>query len=604
MEIGVRKGRLKGDDDLKRQTTAVYPSALRVVDSTLGMPLPAITFTPHSTLNQIAAAHHRFGGYLSPPKIENEKHFFEYAKEIIETRMPTLQAHDVVDFDHWVSKYPAKRREYLKRLRESISQSVLEEVCVSKSFIKDEMYKTEPMEKAKAKMPRAIMSPTDDVKIFLGPIQEAIDKVFFKEFREWFVKGTDPKTWIEQLEKTFGGDPVCATDFSSFECHHRGIFSRIIHHWMMHALRGLPITRSHKRFLQRLVLGINHCDFSRIWVKIDMTLMSGVAWTSSGNGFLNYLICSYITLESKYQGLTGRELAQKVNEFKGKFEGDDGIFQDTGIRPELIKNLGVSLKLEHHPSYDKASFCSMVFATTEKKLCYEWKKAIVNLALPRKYAQASDKTHLALLRAKALSLKYMYGSSPVVGALCDKLLERTRSYDVRGILAELDPYHRDKLQWALDSKAHQTVDVVGESSRIVYEDAYGLTAEQQRKMEAEIKECNSNNISIDLLTYMNDTDLELLNYVTNSNDPVLIPPNPLPELLTIANEGRKFNNAAILPLSKPGDTPSVLACKAAQRAQNRRRHNLAARNDRETKGCQPIDYRVDGDLGFRDVACD
>jgi hypothetical protein len=470
-----------------------------------------------------------------PEAQENQQRFYEYARKFIRAYVPQLTRLDILNFDEWLARtpYSQARKDYLANVRDELTHAD-KKICDSKSFIKDESY-------GEPKNPRLINSPSDESKTILGPLQKAMDEKMFHDpiMSRWFIKGTDPRTWIDRMEETFHSEKVINTDFSSFECHHRGVFAKVIWFWQMHMSRNIFVSRCHKRMISRLIRGTNHSKLSKCTSDIDETLMSGVPWTSSANGILNLIINSYLAMNHKYPTQNVDFLVREALTFRGLFEGDDGLFEDVGQTEKAARDLGVKLDLIRCRDYSFASFCSMVAPRGETSLCYDFRKAFTNFTmLPAKYKDASETKCMALIRAKAMSYKYMYGNSPIVGAMAYKLLEMTKSIDYRPALDVLDERKRELVAKAADSKCAKEVPEISAYSRHIYSAVFGISAEDQIELEETIMTANSFPIRCDLQKFYKTRDIVLSSTHCNSwPEPELYPTKPPPPIAAIIADG-------------------------------------------------------------------
>lgn len=456
--------------------------SIRIVNPTTGLPdLTGFWMDPNHVDNQIAACVHRFGRDM--PMIEGKlgKDFTEYAKAFIVTHFTPLQPDEVLDFAAWLDKTPYSqgRKDYLTITRWE-AERLEETFCDSKSFLKKEGY-------GKIKQPRAINSYVDASKAILGPLQHAIDKKTFST--KWFVKGKNPNTWPQLLLERFGDNPVMGTDFSSFEAHHRGAFAFVVHYWVMHMVRDCGQSNAYLRLVSRMMRGTNKTEFSAIRAEIDERLMSGAMWTSSANGVLNLLIMSYLNARTCNKTAPPAELATNIDEyFQGFVEGDDGICIDRQVEQSLIDRLGVVLKFETASHFSRASFCGIVCDVSDPTKLEVIKDPIKVLRnffiIDGKYANSSDKVHMALLRAKAYSLMCNHHNSPIIGPLCDKVCEMTRGVSIR-VTSETD-FKRSFIEETLAKKLWQKKSHVTPASRLLTEEMFGVTCEQQLRFERTI----------------------------------------------------------------------------------------------------------------------
>lgn len=344
--------------------------------------------------------------------------FERYCQRFIVEEFEPVTGKDLPSFESWLEStpYSGARKRQLEALRKNMELN--DKAFDSQSFGKWEQY-------PKYKAMRAINSPSDLSKAILGPLIWASDKKTFKS--RFFVKGSDPKTWPEQLKKLFGTQRVVETDFTAFESTHGGVFARVVHFWLDHMTR-LARTDLQWQYINHLVMGTNRAVFKFITATVPQRLMSGSLWTSSANGVLNLMIMSYLSGRAQHPDITPEALADLMRqEFVGKVEGDDGITLDVGIRPEQIQRLGVILDFEPHDNYSQANFCGITCPLDGGSIIIDPMKVMRKFFLiPPKYMRSPPKVHLELLRAKALSYAYLFGECPIVGALASAVLRLTK----------------------------------------------------------------------------------------------------------------------------------------------------------------------------------
>lgn len=402
---------------------------------------------PCSQRNKIAACLHRFGRKSRERDPARLRHFTEYAKAFIERAFQPIEPSDVGTFEEWLeaSSYGEARKKHLRGVRESLHEIGTRKDRSCKSFIKWEGY-------VSAKVARAINSYSDESKVLLGPIIRAVDKATFRS--RWFVKGTNPKNWSQRMFDTFGLDPVVITDFSSFESHAEGPYAEITRHWMLHMLRGSQVPRSIKELISSMFVGTNRILFDDIRCEVLEKLMSGALWTSSANGVLNLCIMSYLSTQCLHPELPGAQLAElALSGFVGLVEGDDGICPARPFDKKVIKEMGLYLDMQEFPNYGAGTFCGITCEPGTNNLVTDPLKFLLNFCvLPPKYARANEVTKQSLLRAKALSYKYVFGNAPVVGRVCDVVLERTRALCPYGALADVPGWKRDWVHAAVSEK--------------------------------------------------------------------------------------------------------------------------------------------------------
>lgn len=448
--------------------------------------------------NQCASVIYRSGCQMPCGNDAALSDFLEYSKRLIEVVFTPVEKGTIKDPLEWLaqSSYSGARKKNLeqafKRQRWFLSR---ENAFDCKSFIKDECYPIDwsftdgssaTVKELGAKWPRCIMSFDDDLKAVVGPLFHAIDKATFKS--KYFVKGVAPREWPKMMLDLFGTASVVETDFSSFEAHHEGLRVEVVRHWVMHMLRSSDVSRSTLKMVSKMMLGMHHIKMKNMTATFPQRLMSGASWTSSANGVLNLCIMSYLCQKSKHPDHNISQLVDSmVTEFKGFVEGDDGICQTDGIDEKLIESLGLRLKFDPHAHFWQSGFCGVVCSPDTMNIMTDPMKAILSLPiLPIKYEQATDQKRKALLRAKALSLLYNYGSCPILSVLCHKILDLTRGMDVSKVIADVDTFKQNYVLLANKERVWQRRQVIDIADRLVVEAKYNMPVHIQLMLEESI----------------------------------------------------------------------------------------------------------------------
>lgn len=202
--------------------------------------------------------------------------------------------------------------------------------------------------------------------------------------------------------------------------------------------------------------------------------MSGAFWTSSSNGFLNYMIVSFL-YATRVRGIDQSvdEIFEESLGFKIICEGDDGIFQDFEPRLDVMVGLGLIdaqgksiLKIEHHDSMIDATFCSQIF--DGNSIHPDPIKALRKFfELDPRLLEAKETVRLSLIKAKAMSYLHMYPNSPIISDLCYKILSKYRHIDVTRGLKFLDKYKREAIMVSNINHDFKPPEVTPEARRVV-----------------------------------------------------------------------------------------------------------------------------------------
>lgn len=497
------------------QLVAVY-STLRVENSNGTLDLAAFIPDRNWPISQLYAVVHRVGREMPAQDPDTAQHFEQYAKSFILKYFDPVTTLDESNTKTWLdgASYSKERKLGLATLR-TMMDTLESTDTVAKCFGKDEDLKM-------PKHLRGIMSYSDESKALLGPFISASDHSVFtgSKTAKWFVKGTDPRTWPKRLFSIFGLDKVMETDFSSFEAHHQGVYARVIKFWLMHMLRNV-CTVEVRSIISKMMAGINVMEFKTLTAYIPERLMSGALWTSSSNGVLNLLIMSYLVLRSKHPNASPAELLERVDsEFRGIFEGDDGLTLSSEVDESLIQRMGLVLKFKKKNSFNDAHFCGITCPTPSGNGDVQIITNPIDVirkffALPIKFRR-SDRMMYQMLRAKALSYAYLYFDVPIIGELCDKVLYFTRSFNLsKTVLSETGTWYRNYVSKGLDNLA--AMREKGPASRNYscdhplrhcMHEHFGISPEEQIRIENEIRNSDQPTMRVNLTRYSTLEDME------------------------------------------------------------------------------------------------
>lgn len=461
---------------------------------------------------------------MPEPDPDDIADFERYCFRFIVEEFEPITGPGLPTFEEWLSQtpYSKARKDQLLRLRMAMHLD-------DKSFDSQSFGKWEQYEKFKAM--RAINSPSDLSKAILGNLIFASDKKTFRS--RFFVKGTDPKTWPEQLRKLFGTQRVVETDFTAFESHHRGRFANIVLFWLDHMTRHVR-TDLQWQFIQTLVTGTNRAVFKFVTATIPQRLMSGALWTSSANGVLNLMIMSYLSGRALYPGLTPEALADRMRqEFVGKVEGDDGITLDVGVQPGQIARLGLVLDFEPHDNYSQANFCGITCPLDGGSIIIDPMKVMRKFfIIPPKYMKSNNSVHKQLLRAKALSYNHLFGSCPIVGALATAVLRLTADVAILSKSVQEYMLTETRHSWIKsyrDDTPHTSADCTN-ATRQLFAERFGFTIEHQLRIELSLEKWRSGPVHLELPYTLDEYDYGL-SHLSVDDKPKVPVDHPHPRVL-------------------------------------------------------------------------
>lgn len=312
-----------------------------------------------------------------------------------------------------------------------------------KCFLKDESYTI-------YKNQRAIFARKDEFKCRVAPIFKCIETELFK--LPYFIKKIPVAARPKFIFDLFGDHPAfidkdthelrrcLATDYSVYES---SFTKEVMEDCEMilyrHMVQSLPEGKRFLNLIERVLMGTNECRFQNVRVKLEAGRMSGEMNTSLGNSFTNLML--YLFAMEEFD----------CKEAQCLVEGDDGIGSYIGpkIPDSFYTKLGFNIKLVYHKTLNTASFCGQIFEFETFTVICDPIKVLLNFAWSNiKYAFASTKVKLQLLRCKAICLVYQYPGCPIIQAFAMRIVKYTKGSRSR-IDGTLDPYKRDEQRQAL-----------------------------------------------------------------------------------------------------------------------------------------------------------
>lgn len=337
---------------------------------------------------------------------------------------------------------------------------------------------------------RGIYAREDVAKVVFGPFFKEIEKRIYYdpetgEGIKHFIKHVpvDKRAEFIMEEVYMEAYRNVCTDYSSLEAHFDEDLQEscefILYDFMLsetqHGAWVLDIMRE-------VLLGVNRIYGKTLSAKIKARRMSGEMNTSLGNGWSNLMLFSLWFI---LNGGTWETL-------RGVVEGDDGLFAiDPSIQlptEEYFKKWGCLIKIIIADDIATASFCGLIFDTEDRKIIADPFKILANFGYTSsRYACARKSKLTALLRAKAMSMMVQYNGCPIVATLAKKMLELTKSYDVRSVVAkERDEWRRGKLIYGMKNFKEYTNVTIGMNTRILFETMYGIPVSVQLSIEKRI----------------------------------------------------------------------------------------------------------------------
>jgi hypothetical protein len=339
-----------------------------------------------------------------------------------------------------------------------------------KMFVKDESY-------PEFKHARLINARSDEFKCATGPTFKAIEQSVFKS--DYFIKKIpckDRAKYIFNNLYRLGAKYIC-TDYTAFEAHFVSELMEacefVLYDYMTQYLPNKDIFYF---YVHHVIGAPNTCSSKLVTVKNISARMSGEMCTSLGNGFSNLMFMLFVLKDAG---------CYNVN---GVVEGDDGLFVFDGPIPTSLNfaDIGLNIKLIVVDDLAKASFCGLVFDTTD----------LINIADPMKilaqtgfstqqYVFSKSKVLRGLLKAKAFSLAYQYPGCPIISSFSRYLLRVLADdyvYFKKGNTDYTDLLQKEAFNFW---KTHADVLSIetGMNTRMLMEQVFGISIPHQLHME-------------------------------------------------------------------------------------------------------------------------
>lgn len=428
-------------------------------------------------------------GTASPEVLEK---FREFVRNWITANLVPLSPDTDVSFDTWIDScdYPLWRKLELRKKYDEISYTNNPDYFIVKSFMKDETYGT-------YKYARGINARTDQFKCIFGPFIKAIEKVLYK--LEHFIKKIPVderpaylRNMIEQVGVKYFG-----TDFTAFEAHFTAKMMEACEFQLYdYMTQYLPQHDWFMELLREVIAGDNVCEYKFFTVYCEATRMSGEMNTSLGNGFSNLMFMLFMFAHCGCD-IIGIGV-----------EGDDGVgsakVNPGGHLPtkEDFATLGLNVKLDYYEKLEEASFCGIVFASEDGRNITDPIAALLQFGwTTSNYKGCGKRKFKQLLKAKSLSLAFQYPGCPILAALARYGLRVTNGVRIGNILNSRKTSNYER-EWMLkiiaelnlnkqQEKQHKVMTTpVGMASRLLVEKLYGISIEQQIRIEQYLEGLN------------------------------------------------------------------------------------------------------------------
>lgn len=422
-------------------------------------------------INQIQGLEKRLLQRLPTPNHYVVAEFKQHVAQWLRRHMTPLNS--VPSFQEWIeaAPYPEHRKVELRRVYHDLHGSWPTKAQRQKvsSFPKLESYE-------EYKYLRWINSRCDAVKVTVGPAFHAIEQVLFA--KPWFAKRFKaPGELAEHIATAPRALHWASSDYTAFESHMTPEMMDAcelqLYEFMLQCHPRLA------RFIRATIAGTNRLSTrAGVSVKVHGRRMSGDMCTSLGNSFLNLMVATFVAAKS------GDPDPWVI------VEGDDGL---TGTKVPVdeswFQKLGLIIKWKSEENPCEAGFCGKVFGPS-RQVIRDPRRVIQTFGWSDRAVNAPAKVRAELLRAKALSLAYETPHCPIVRAVADLALERTRGYTPRYVV---DSYH----QAGPKDESNLPPFAPTADTRALFAKKYGITVQAQLDYEGRIRSGDT-----DVLTYL------------------------------------------------------------------------------------------------------
>lgn len=418
------------------------------------------------------------GQYPLPPGARQLRREFRlFVNKWLRKNLTPIKPTELMNFDEWLdaAPYPKSRKDQLRAVHDRLNKIRIDiassdpSITKVKSFIKDESYET-------WKFPRWINSRSDEWKVLFGPIVKTIEKVIYK--LKYFIKNVPvrdrPQFLMDHIYVL--GKMYAATDFTSFESHFTSDWKKSCERQLYHYMTSRLDPSIMEAYDRALVDGFYTISNPIVGAKVRALRMSGEMDTSMANGFSNLMIISFALYKN------GMDYDRII------VEGDDSLFTiNSKIDINLFSRLGFRIKLEYHYDIHTASFCGNVFDPGDLVVVTDPRPALADFGWTKKCdVNSSHKRRHVLLRAKAYSLLYQYGGTPILTNFALYVLRVTRRYDTalqKFVSSDrtITEWDRNQLLEAIKFKGRYPS--IGRNTRFLVKELYDIEIDEQISLE-------------------------------------------------------------------------------------------------------------------------
>lgn len=419
---------------------------------------------------------------MKPPTRDPErmKRLYAFTRRWVRSNFAPIDVGYDFSVEAWLDKtgYPDWRKRQLLTTWNECMNPFSKKYQRIKGFVKDEAYDDWKYLR--------LINPRDDVfKVLVGPIFKAIEEVVFKY--PGFIKGVPRDQWASFISERFMADyETLAMDFEAYEAHLTKELQEVEFIVYDYLLSHVAENVWFKDFGKKVFMGKQEMVYKFFRLVMAAVRASGDQQTSLGNGLVNLIVMLFFA----------EELGSKVTP---AVEGDDSLSQWIGDKPtaEDYASVGLTAKIETHPSPEMASFCGLIFDASDLINIGDPMRAMAKFGwTTRNYMRAKHAKLKMLAKAKAYSTLYQFSGCPVLSSMALWVIRLTKHIDLTPLLnsGALNEYERIELKIAIE-RHDKLMEVASKrpsmATRLLMEQKFGLSIPRQLMMEKWFEECLS-----------------------------------------------------------------------------------------------------------------
>jgi hypothetical protein len=373
------------------------------------------------------------------PRITQERHkeLGEFCDRIFPQFFSPLDWDELLTYEEYLDHVrPTKGERYVADLRRYHYERIGDFLKAKNgrtcsSFIKDEAY--DEWKNARSIQGVSKQSLQFDTVSYFNRVIKSIEKQVYGKM-EGTIKGLTPHERADLIFEFGDYFTKNTDDYKSYEASFSyEVFSSIQFRFYRYMLSKFPPKTS--KAIIDLISNENTMVFKYFTYKVRCRRMSGDPDTALGNVVDNWVDTLFLLWKN---GIDPSRATEMIF-----VEGDDktmcldGALVDAEMSNTHFRESGKRSKAKSGLTHEENDMCQLVTSTRETEkgkkvlLTDVWKVLAQYAVINVKYARAGRKVFNSLLRAKALSLLYLYRGCPVVHVLALKLLYVTRDVNVR-----------------------------------------------------------------------------------------------------------------------------------------------------------------------------